>query len=124
MDRWNEERGTRQSYTPRLFLQVELSHWLEGVRWVTLSPFCLGYSWDQVTPPVHRGNLCQQILRQPGGSEGRPNVLLVLLSLFRFRKESRTGAETDIDYCSLALWRECYQQRGSKGSRIGQGEKI
>lgn len=89
MDQWKQQRGISQSYALRLLLQMEFSRWLEGVKWIPLSQFCLGYLWVEAIAPAHRGSLCKQILRQPGDGERGPDVLPVLLSLNQIRKQEQ-----------------------------------
>ena len=117
MDPWREQRGSSQSCSPRLVLHMEYSHWLEGVKWNSLPQVCWGHLWDQTLAPAHRGSLCRQILRQPGTSEKRPDVLLVPLSLPRFRKRSRTGAETKTLILVHVLHQGSALKRGEEGEQ-------
>ena len=117
MDPWREQRGSSQSCSPRLVLYLECSHWLEGVKWISLPQVCWGHLWDQAVAPARRGSLCRQIFRRPGTSERRPDVLRVLLSLPSFRKRSRTGAETKTLILVHVLHQGSALKRGEEGEQ-------
>ena len=117
MDPWREQRGSSQSCSPRLVLYLECSHRLEGVKWISLPQVCWGHLWDQAVAPARRGSLCRQVLRRPGTSERRTDVLRVLLSLPSFRKRSRTGAETKTLILVHVLHQGSALKRGEEGEQ-------
>lgn len=125
MGQWSEERGARQPSMPRLLLQVELSHWLEGMKWVALFVICqAGVPWDQTTLPVCRATSADQCSGNLEAVKGDQisSYCPTVFDQVQKKKQNRNRNGDIASYVHLSP-RELAQEKGSKESWMGQGEK-
>lgn len=121
MDQWREERAARQSYTPRLLLQVELS-WKD---WGGL--FYLHSAWD--TPRIklpHLSTGATSVNKFSGNLEAVKGDQMSCLSYCLCSdSEKKAEQEQKLKHWLLCtcLTKRVLSGTGNEGSRIGPGER-